>query len=54
LQRIVNQLPDAFIDTRKIIKSNIPTKNTPAQIDILKEQLDSTLKTRLKCERPAM
>ena len=37
---------------QKITKSNIPIENTLARIDIFEEQLDGTLKTHLKCERP--
>ena len=34
LQNLANQLPDAFIDTKKVTKSHIPTANTPARIDV--------------------
>ena len=34
LQNFVNQLQDAFIDTKKVTKSYIPAANTPAQIDV--------------------
>ena len=35
LQNLANQLPDAFIDTKKVTKSYISTTNTLAQIDVL-------------------
>ena len=34
LKNLANQLPDAFIDTKKVAKSHIPTANTPARIDV--------------------
>ena len=34
LQNLPNQLPNAFIDTKKVTKSYIPAANTPAQIDV--------------------
>ena len=34
LQNLANQLPDAFIDTKKVIKSHISTANALAQIDV--------------------
>ena len=33
-QNIANQLSDAFIDTKKVTKSYVPTANTPALIDV--------------------
>ena len=36
LQNIANQLPDAFIDTKKETKSHIPTANAPIQINVPK------------------
>ena len=42
----------AFTDKKKITKSHIPTKNTPARIDILEEQPVSTSKVRLKRGSP--
>ena len=35
LQNLANQLPDAFINTKKVTKSHIPATNTPARIDVL-------------------
>jgi hypothetical protein len=56
LQSIANQLPDAFTDNKKIIKSHIPAANTPAKIEVLVGQLTNTTtnesKTRLKRGRP--
>ena len=34
LKNLANQLPDAFIDTKKVTKSHIPAANTPARIDV--------------------
>ena len=34
LQNLANQLPDAFIDTKKVTNSYITTANTPARIDV--------------------
>ena len=34
LQNLANQLPDAFIDTKKVTKSHISATNTPARIDV--------------------
>ena len=39
LQNLANQLPNAFIDTKKVTKSHIPIANTPAQIDVHVGQL---------------
>ena len=39
LKNLANQLQDAFIDTKKVTKSYIPTANTLAQIDVLVRQL---------------
>ena len=38
LQNLANQLSDAFVDTKKVIKSHIPTANVPARVDITKGQ----------------
>ena len=38
LQNIANQLPDAFVDTKKVTKSHIPAANVPARVDITKGQ----------------
>ena len=34
LQRIANELPDAFTDTKRVTKSYIPALNAPSRIDI--------------------
>ena len=34
LQNLANQLPDAFIDIKKVTKSHIVVANTPARIDV--------------------
>ena len=34
LQRIANELPEAFTNTKEIIKSHIPAVNTPKRIEI--------------------
>ena len=34
LQSIANQLPDAFTDNKKIVKSHIVAANTPAKIEV--------------------
>ncbi|XP_021737563.1 uncharacterized protein LOC110704092 [Chenopodium quinoa] len=34
LQSVANQLPDAFVDTKKVTKSHIPAENAPARIEI--------------------
>ena len=34
LQQIANQLPDAFVDTKRVTKSYIPAENAPAPIKI--------------------
>ena len=51
-QNLANQLSDAFIDTKKVTKSHIPTANTPAQIDVLVRQLTNESKICLKRGRP--
>jgi len=56
LQSIANQLLDAFIDNKKIIKSHIPVANTQAKIEVPVGQLINTAanesKVRLKHGRP--
>ena len=52
LQNLANQLPDAFIDTKKVTKSHVPAANTPARIDVLEGQLSNESKKRLKRGRP--
>jgi fructose-1,6-bisphosphatase/sedoheptulose 1,7-bisphosphatase-like protein len=38
LQSIANQLPNAFTDNKKIIKSHIPATNTATKIEVPVEQ----------------
>ncbi|KAL6313570.1 hypothetical protein AAG906_006937 [Vitis piasezkii] len=52
LQNLANQLPDAFIDTKKVTKSHIPVANTPSRIDVPVGQLTNQSKIRLKRGRP--
>ena len=57
LQKIVNQLPDAFTDTTKVIKSYISAANTPARINIpigktANMAANESSMTRLKRGRP--
>ena len=35
LHNLTNQLPDAFVDAKKVTKSHIPTVNAPARINVL-------------------
>ena len=52
LQNLANQLPDAFIDTKKGTKSHIPATNTPTWIDVPIGQLTNESKIRLKHGKP--
>ena len=52
LQNLANQLPDAFVDTKKVTKSHIPAANVPAQVDITRGQKAFESKTRSKHGRP--
>jgi hypothetical protein len=56
LQSIVNQLPDVFIDSKKIMKSHIPTPNILARIEVPKGKLINITanesKARLKRGKP--
>ena len=47
-QNLANQLPDTFIDIKKVTKSYIPTANTPTRIDAPIRQLTNESKIRLK------
>ena len=51
-QNITNQLPDAFIDIKKVTKSHILAANTSTWIDVLTGQLINESKIHLKCGRP--
>ena len=56
MQGIANQLPDVFIDNKKIVKSHIPAVNTPVRIEVLVGQSVNTTanesKPHLKRGRP--
>ena len=52
LQNLANQLPDAFIDTKKVTKSHILDANALTQIDIPKGQLANESQICLKHGRP--
>ena len=52
LQNLANQLPNAFIDTKKMTKSHIPAANAPAWIDVPKGQLETESQMRLKRGKP--
>ena len=56
LQDLADQLPDAFTNPNKVIKSHIPAVNTPAHIEIpigdSGNAIASTSKPRLKRGRP--
>ncbi|CAL8994471.1 unnamed protein product, partial [Prunus brigantina] len=56
LQRIANQMPDAFNDATKVTKSHIPAANAPARIDVHNGQNNAPANgssvARLKRGRP--
>ena len=52
LQNLANQLPYAFVDTKKVTKSHIPAANVQAWVDITEGQKTFESKTRSKRERP--
>ena len=52
LQNLANQLPDAFVDTKKVTKSHIPAANVLARVDITEGQKTFEYKTRSKRGRP--
>ena len=52
MQNLANQLPDAFIDTKKVTKSPLLTANTATCFDVLAGQLTDKYKIHLKCGRP--
>ena len=47
-QNFANQLPDAFIETKKVTKSYILAANIPTQIDVPIGQIKNESKIRLK------
>ena len=52
MQTLTNQLPEAFIDTKKVTKSHIPPTNAPTQIGVLEGQLANESQIHLKRGRP--
>ena len=52
MQNLANQLPDAFIDRKKVTKSHIPVVNAPTRIDVLEEKLANESQILLKRGRP--
>ena len=52
MKNLANQLPDAFIDTKKMTKLHILVANTSARIDVPIGQLTNESKIRLKRGRP--
>ena len=52
MQNLANQLPNAFVDTKKVTKSHIPATNVPARVDITEGQKAYESKTRSKRGRP--
>ena len=51
VQNLANQLPDTFIDTKKVIKSHISVANAPTRIDVPEGQLTNESQIHLKCGR---
>ena len=52
LHNLTNQLPDAFVDVKKVTKSHIPAANAPARINVPEGQLANEYKIRRKRGRP--
>ena len=56
LQKIANQMSDAFTDLKRITKSHIPAENVPIRIDVPKGPSTSVIanesKTLLMCGKP--
>jgi len=48
---LAKQLPDLFVDTKKVIKSYVPAKNTPAKIDILVGQFTKACEYQISQKR---
>ena len=48
LQKIANQMPDAFIDLKRITKSHIPAENVPIRIDVPKGPSTSVIANESK------
>ena len=47
LYNLANQLPNAFVDAKKVTKSHIPAANGPARINASKGPLENESKIRL-------
>ena len=52
LQNLAIQLPDAFVDAKKVTKSHIPAVNAPARIEAPEGHKANESKTCLKRGRP--
>ena len=52
LQNLANQLPNAFVNAKKVTKSHIPVVNAPAWINVPEGQLTNESKIHLKRGRP--
>ena len=54
LQRLTYELPDSFIDPKKVIKSQVPAVNAPVKMNIPKGQFQTANESeeRLKRDRP--
>ena len=52
LENLANQLPYAFIDTKKVTKSHILATNVPKRIDVSKGQLENESQIHLKRGKP--
>ncbi|KAL1223093.1 Retrovirus-related Pol polyprotein from transposon TNT 1-94 [Cardamine amara subsp. amara] len=54
LQKLANQLPDSFVDPKRVTKSYIPAVNAPIRIDVQEghNQVATESKARLKRGRP--
>ena len=52
-QNLVNQLPNAFTDAKKVTKSHVPAANAPIKIDVpVGQSIANESKARLKRGRP--
>ena len=47
-QNLENQLPNVFINIKKVTESHIPAANAPTRIDVPEGQLGNEYKIRLK------
>ena len=51
MQRLANQLPDAFTDSKKVTKSHVPADNAPIKVDVPVGQTNEIM-ARMKRGRP--